>query len=362
MILIVVLLGGCTRPEGPSPLGEPTTSPSPVHTPSQTRDVATSPPAPLVKSAVSVRVQIFDRWVKPPEPILANASVPEGANVAWFLAPRNPIVPGADRIDYVPPTLNLVGEGSSSSEARMAGFGRYAYAARDLPLVRFNVTVSSSLPVGGAQEVLFVQDAWGARFAPSELLVGRDTGVYVRNAAPRDVDVVRVDQMLRVAPDGRSASIAPPTLLGDYDVIALARDDADGWGEASVRVIVDARKPDAAVSLGPWNGTFVTSFAQAEGPQDRSFEARFNASNFTLRWTSSTDAPAGAASVRVSLLDGEGKVVEKADGASGVIGPRGLPRGAYVVRVEPLEGVRVAYTVEGALTLVLEPPPSFFRT
>ncbi|HEX2021263.1 MAG TPA: hypothetical protein VHH36_01005, partial [Candidatus Thermoplasmatota archaeon] len=298
LVAAAALLPGCALLDAPAaeePAPRAATGGDPASASFQERDV----PPPAARTDLPVSIRVADRWVKPSDEIVANATAPEGAIVSWFLAPRNPVAPGVERIDHVPETLRVVAAGSASVDARMAQPGRYSYEARGLPGVRFNVTVVASLPRGGSGEVLFVEDAHGARFAPAETVVGPGAGVYVRNLAAREVEPVRVDQMLRVAPDGPGASFAPPRLLGDYDVVAVARDAGSGWGLAGVRVVVDSRKPDPTAAIGPWTGVFAT-LPQAEEPDRRAFEARFEVASLRLAFNASSDAP-GEPAVRVRV-------------------------------------------------------------
>lgn len=354
-ILLVVLSSGCALN---APQDAPTATPTATQpTVPDTADELVVPPTE--KSQLPVSLSVQDRWVRPSDLVVANATAPAGATIGWFLAPRNPDVPGEENYEFVPRTLAATPPGSTSNEARMAELGRYTYAARAFPNASFNVTVVSALPAGAGATVSFVVDEYGPRFFPTELFVGKNAPVRVHNRAKtQDVEPVRVEQMTRVGADGPAVSFRPPVLLGDYDLVALARDDADGWGQASARIIVDARKPDANVTLGPWSGTFTVT--TVEKPDDFPISTRFNLSSLTLAFNAASSGPQ-AASVRVSVIDANGTVLGKAEGAQGTLELRELPGKSLVVRVESLAGVSTSYQIEGKGVMGLVAPDSFFN-
>lgn len=357
LLVVVLLLAGCTSQEKPAaPSGA---SPEPEGRPSAT------PEGPPAKRSLEVSLSVAQRWVKPQETVDAQAQTRAGVSVAWYLAPRNPVVPGQEdeAIQYVPRTLGVVELGGTSMEARMDVAGRYSFAASARPDARFNVTVSGSLTQGGTREVRFVEDAFGARFSPAELEVGPGVSVYVRNAARASVEPVRVDQMARVAPDGLVASFAAPTLLGDYDLVALARDGADGWGEAAARLIVDARRPDENATFGPFEGRLDASAPAGLGgaPHEHEFASRFALRDLNVTFSTKSDAPLPA-SIVVRLLVNGTKVGEGPASDAGNFQVASLPPGRAVVQVEIEQGVGVAYSVLVRGTNVLVPPASFFNT
>ncbi|MFA5860114.1 MAG: hypothetical protein WDA16_00320 [Candidatus Thermoplasmatota archaeon] len=358
LLVLALTLVGCTRPEDVPT--QATSTPTISTLPSPAPIVETLPAQPIRKVPLVVLVNVSDRWLRPNDTILASAQAPEGAAVSWYLAPRNPYVAGEDNVDLVPRSLGVVSRGSASIGAMMPSPGWYSYELKDAPAVRFNVTVSSSGSGEVPSEVRLVRDEFGLRFAPSELVVGPSVPVSVRSFVDVTAEVQRADQMVRTSASGQNASIPPPTLVGDYDVVALVRDAADGWGEGSVRIIVDPRKPDANVTFGPYTGTFTAPINATSTTSDSVYRVRFDFEVLHLNWTTSTDG-AIPASVRVIILDANGTLVTKAEGARGDLEVRGAPRSG-IVRVEAVSGIQVSYKVTGEGRMVLEPPATLFTS
>lgn len=358
LLVLVLFAAGCTNLDADAPT---TTSPTQPTASTRPLDVNHSAPPPTTKRILEVTVALSNRWVKPTETILATANVP----VAWFVAPRNPDVPGqeGEAIHYVPRSLGLVGEGGASRDASMTLIGRYSYAVKDAPHAQFNVTVDADALRGGSTEVKFVRDAYGERFSPTELVVGRDTLVSVRNEVARTIEPIRVDQMARVAPDGATANITAPTLLGDYDVVALARDASDGWGQASVRLIVDTRRPDASVTFGPYSGRF-TSAAPAplgDAPQQIKLATNYNLTNVTVTFNATSQGPVPPG-ILVRIVVGGEKLGDAPAGASGTFVVARVPAGEWSLEVEPREGAVIDFFVSATAVQEFAPPESFFNS
>lgn len=162
---------------------------------------------------------------------------------------------------------------------------------------------------------------------------------------------------------GTSVSFAATNELGDYDLVAVAEDRTGGRGSASIRLIVDKRKPEANQTFGPWSGTVQrpTLGLPGDAPTVHAFELDHPARSGVLVYNSTSTAPVEP-ELRIRVLDADSSEVAAAEGSAGEIELGGLPKGVYRVIVDSTGGVAVEYAAETRVQLLLVPPESFFNT
>lgn len=353
LLLAALLAAGCVLPEQAPPAPR---EDAPVQA-----ETAAAPPPPLEfeappppSRALAVRVDVEDRWLKPEDAASAHASADEPAAFAWFVARRNPL-PGKP---FGPePMLPVrVPPGGASDLVAFPAVGRYAMDAGG---ARVNVSVLPSLPAGEPRRVYVVPTANGLRAAPDEVEVGEGSGIVLVSRAPMGV-TLREREWMRLVSEGENASFPGAVFpeLGDWDLVLVARAVDDAHGVATARLIVDSRKPDEAMALGPFRGGFTLP---QDAPEEHVFSARHAMREVQLNFTTQPKLSIPVA-VEVTLVDDDGREVARATGANGTLLARDLPPGDYRLVARLTEGALSAYTVEGVARLLLEPPDSFFNS
>lgn len=357
-----VAFAGCTRPapETPTPVFDP------PEVPGRPWDAPGREPAIFIPAgALRVNLTVEDRWVRPGEPITAQASIEGGSGTfEWFFASRNPLVPGSHPSTTFGAKVEeqKLARGESSAPVALSRPLRHVFSM-DGAESRVNLTVA---PAKGPSQswLLRVTDADGTlRFFPDEVFAYAGDSLVIRNDAASLVTVVQSDVMAPAAPAGPRAAFNATNELGDYDLVVVARDGQGGRGEAMARIIVDKRKPDPELMLGPWTGTLQrpTLGLPGEAPSVHEFTLDHAARVASLSFNATSSAPVDPA-LRVRVVDVHEAEVAAAEGASGTVELGGLPRGTYRVLVESTAGVSVSYTAEARVELLLLPPESFFNT
>ncbi|HUR68801.1 MAG TPA: hypothetical protein VM370_06100 [Candidatus Thermoplasmatota archaeon] len=344
-IVLVLLLAGCTRPE-PRPAILPEPEPESEPEPAQTIVFAALPTARLL-----VSLDVVDRWVRPEDTVLANATA-RASSFEWYLAERNPLARVPDAGPFA-----LARGGALTLDVRRAGRHVFALDASD---ARLNVSiVPGALPL--RLDARLVDEGEGARFAPDELVGGPGSVIALSNDALPLATVRRVEQMMPLPESGRTIHLRMPDHvreLGDYDLVVVARDGAGAVGEASARIVYDNRKPEANQTFGPWQGTFRAPALPGRSEPVR--HAWWNARTLTsldVTFTATSGLPAPAA-VRVTLVDASGASIASAD--AGGFHVASLASGDHAIVVELLEGALVSYEVQARGVWDLTPPRSFF--
>ena len=359
-LVVVLMLAGCVNLATPEDEGGPTRGPPEV--PTQARGATPAPATFASSRPIAVEIVAMDAWVRPGEPINATARAPAASSFAWFLANRNPLVPGAEASTTFgqkeAPRKLAPTEVTTLPASRAL---RHVYGL-DSGAAWLNVTLQPSIPPSSVLVRLAREEAT-TRFWPDDLVLGVGSQVEVRNDLDALVTLQMVDVMLPLT-GGSSISVAAPLELGDYDLVLVAQDGAGGRGEASARLIVDKRKPDEVQTLGPYRGSVQRPALGLPGDERATHEVAlpYDAREGTLRWNATSEAPLPAA-LRVRLLDPEGAdVFEPQTGTEGEAGLAGLAKGSYRLVVESTSGVAVSYQAEARVRLALVPPASFFNT
>lgn len=342
-------------------------------------DDPTAAPLPQEPRALAVNLTVVDRWVRPQDEVAASVTSAGASTFEWFLVSRNPVVAaapssgghahGADGSHTGSAAASSVdtgdvAPGDSSVPVSLGGVGRVVLASRAGGPPAVGIVLNRSLPTS-VVDVFAVANGSSVRFIPSEVTAGVGSQLVLHNRAGSSARLQQVEIQSPLGVSGQSVRFSMPSglELGEYDVIVVARSSNDAAGAASERLIYDRRKPDANQTFGPWRGEFRASGLPPDvvPPAEHGFESKFAFQELTIGFEASSEAPAGA-KVVVRLFDASGDEIwtSAASGADGVT-LRGLPAGAYVVRVEPAEGVMVSYELKASGVLLLVPPASFFN-
>lgn len=363
-VVACLALAGCARPSQDT---QTTPASGPPEVPGRPGDPAERAPAIFIPArALNVDLTVEDRWVRPGDPIVAQASVDSpGALFEWFFASRNPPVPGT------PPSTTF---GAKAEPQKLASEESSAPLALSRPLrhvfsldggpALVNVTVSSSRGSPQSWLVRITEaEGGGLRFIPDDVFAYAGDSLVFRNDGASLVTIVQADVMAPVAPAAPRAVFNATNELGDYDLVVVVRDGQGGRGEALARVIVDIRKPEANQTLGPWTGTLQRPALGLPGdaPNVHEFTIDHAARAATLVFNATSSAPPDPA-VRVRVVDANDSEVALGEGASGALDLGGLARGTYRVVVESTAGLSVSYAAEARVELILVPPASFFNT
>lgn len=362
LLLVAILLAGCTMPgedRGPSASQGGRDAPE---VPTRSWDETPTSPEYVASRPLNVNASAFERWVRPGESVIVNASASEASAFFWFLASRNPDVPGN------PPSATF---GRREAPVKIApGETVEIVATRALRHVlgveggapgTLNVTGIDGPTLGGVT-VRITGSETDPVFFPDDIKVPVGGRVLIQSDLASLVTLRGLDVM---APLGSGASLSFPATneLGDYDVVVVAEDRDGGRGSASVRLIVDKRKPDANQTLGPWTGTIQRpSFGlPGDTPNVHEFELDHPARSAVLTFNSSSSAPVDP-ELRVRVMDAQDAEVAAMNGGAGEVDLGGLPAGKYRLLVDSTSGVSVSYAAEARVELLLLPPDSFFNT
>lgn len=362
LLVAAILLAGCTSP---GPTGERSTPSQPRESPevpTQAWDETPTRPEYVGSRPLVVNASAADRWVRPGEAVLVSASVAGAASFSWFLASRNPEVPGNPPSTTLgrkePPVAIAPGETVEIVADRAL---RHVLGLGGGGSGRLNVTAVDDSTFSGI--AVRIRGTEGDPvFFPDDVKVTIGGRVLIQSELASVVTLRGLDVM---APLGKGASLSFPATseLGDYDVVVVAEDELGGRGGASVRLIVDKRKPDANQTLGPWTGTLQRPALglPGESPNVHEFKLDHPARSAVLAFNSSTSAPAEA-TLRVRLLDMDDREIATTAATEGELDLGGLPAGEYRLAVDSTSGVSVTYAAEIRVELMLLPPDSFFST
>ena len=363
-LALVVLLAGCTGPEASEPPG-PTPAPAwdPPEVPTVPFREDREPASFAPSRPLEVRAQAVERWVRPGEEVRAGATAPGAVAFSWFLASRNPTVPGTEPSTTFgqrqAPVLLAPNETFEVPTDRTL---RHVLAVDESSPHRLNVTISREVQAGDAL-VRIVPAPGGDRFLPDDILVPLGARVQVQNELPAPVTLQGVDVTAPVGSPGPRVSFPAPSELGDYDLVVVASDGDTARGSASIRLIIDKRKPDANQTHGPWTGTIQRPTLGLPGEEERShaFALEHAAREAILTFNASSSAPADVV-LRIRVLTAAGEEVAQASGKTGEVALGRLEKGEHEVLVATTSGVNVDYAIEVRVSLDLVPPASFFNT
>ena len=363
LVLVILLLAGCTSPAGDKPTpSSPVSDREAPEVPTREWDETPTSPEYAPSRPLVVTASAMERWVRPGDLVVANASASGASSYAWFLASRNPDVPGN------PPSTTF---GRKEAPVKIApGETVEIVASRALRHFlglegggsgRLNVTAVDGPTLGGVT-VRITGTPSDPVFFPDDIKVPIGGRVLIQSDLSSLVTLRGLDVM---APLGRGASLSFPATneLGDYDDIVVAEDGSGGRGGASIRLIVDKRKPEANQTLGPWTGTLQRPALglPGEAPNVHEFELEHPARAAFLTFNSSSSAPVDP-ELRLRVLDVHDAEVASTEGAAGELDLGGLPAGTYRLAVDSTGGVSVSYAAEVRVELLLLPPDSFFNT
>lgn len=342
-LLVLLLLAGCTRApeaeraaEGAETAAAPTRADLPVVVPRPVADLA-------------VGLALHDTWIRPEDTVHANAT---GArSFEWYLATRNPLAAPPD-----PGPFTIAPGGSLTLGARE--IGRHSFALAD-GSARLNASI---LPDAIALrfDVRLVEEDGALRFAPEEVVGGAGSVLRVSNDAGTIAVLDRTDAMLPLATSGASLAFRMPEgiELGDYDVVAVARDGSGAVGVATARLVYDNRKPDAQQEFGPFTGSFQLPGPAAGDPMRHAWTSAHPLRSLTLSLAVASESPAPA-SVRATLFGPGDAELGAIDASEWTL--QDLPAGEYRIVVEPGEGALVRYEIDVRGEWILVPPASFFK-
>lgn len=363
LVLVILLLPGCTSPASDAP-----TQPSPgsqrgaPEVPTWERDETPTTPEYVASHPLAVSASAAERWVRPGEPVVANASAVGAATFAWFLASRNPEVPGnPSSTTFGAKVAPLKIAPNETIELVMPRALRHVLAVDGGGSGRLNVSAVEGPTLAGVPIVLRGTPAEPV-FFPDDIKVPVGGRVFVKSELSSLVTLRGVDVMAPMGA-GPSVTFAATNELGDYDLVVVAEDGAGGRGNASIRLIVDKRKPEANQTLGPWTGTIQRPALGLPGdaPAVHEFALDFPARTATLTFNATSSAPVEP-KLRVRVIDAHDSDVASGEGASGEIALGGLPAGTYRVLIDTTGGVSVSYAAEARVDLLLIPPESFFNS
>lgn len=362
VLLAAIRLAGCTVPgEDRGPLSSQGERDAP-EVPTRPWDETPTSAEYLASRLLNVNASAFERWVRPGDSVIVNASALEASAFLWFLASRNPDVPGN------PPSATFgrreapmkIAPGETVEIVASHAL-RHVFGLEGGGSGRLNVTGIAGPTLAGVTVRITGTQA-DPVFFPDDIKVPVGGRVLVQSDLPSLVTLRGLDVM---SPLGSGASLSFPATneLGDYDVVVVAEDRNGGRGSDSIRLIVDKRKPEANQTMGPWSGTLQrpTLGLPGESPNAHEFELDHPARSAIITYNSTSSAPVDA-ELRVRVLDAQGAEVAAMEGGAGELDLGGLPAGKYRLLVDSTGGVSVSYAAEVRVELLLLPPDSFFNT
>lgn len=343
---------------------------------------AITPPAdpPTQRRDVRVDLSVQEPWVRPRQGFDAVANASLDAELSWYVWARggdafvepisgylyvggapSPLDDDAHHHGTPPHAPLATGDLPSGESTRAFAFwkeGRYEIAARDAPHARVNVTVSSSTDAREVAHVTLVHDAFGLRFSPADLNIHPSTRVRFWNAAPTTHAFEEVRFLVSVPAEADARALRFMAVdPGSYELLVVARKDADAWGEAARPFVIDFESPAMNVTLGPWEGrvSAVASPVTGETSRTHTFTAAYplRALRLELRLDAATEEALPPEATWRLARDGEEVASASAQDAQLLLAA--LPPGEYALTIEGSAGL-VNYRAWGEARHRLEAP------
>lgn len=337
------------------------------------------PPAdpPLLKRPLEVALVLQDAWVRPRQGFEAVAETPAGAVLSWFVT-----TDGADAFvervgdfhyvggalsptfdaehshappPHVPIATGALEPGESAVAPRFTKHGRYVVALdEDARASVVNLTVTTGAPRRDTAHVTLVEDEHGLRFSPSEMTLHPATRVRFWNGAAAPHAFVEA-RYLAPAGEGEPRLDLIAVHPGNYTLVALAREGADGWGEATARFVIDFDSPPARLGIGPFSGR-VSPLDTPDAPSERVHRFTvlhpLRALRFDLAVESTTPVPGSATWTLVH----ENETRATAPGDASDLELSDLPPGDYALSLRADDGFQLAYEARGIAWTLLRAP------
>lgn len=327
------------------------------------------PDATPARAPIQASLRVAQDWLKPLDTVEAQLTAPAGTSVAWYVAMRgaNAHVLALNSGTYVVadhqqraprrPTTGDIAPGGAPVSLTLDEPGLYAFGSQRAPGASLRVDVRPDAPAGSVARVFLVGKPGEVRFVPDEVTMRPGATLRVANQAEQSADATATSFLLLLPQrDPRVAFGAVDE--GAYDLLAVVTDASGGRGEAGARFLVDFDRPVAHERIGPYSGVFNAPAAPPAPAESASWPLR--AANpvreLRLAVAARSDMPAPA-SVELVLLRGQQEVARTSSADAEGIHLLDLPPGDYAIEARAAEGVLVAYTVEGAASYRLPPPP-----
>lgn len=386
--LLAGAFAGCIGGEDPE---DDLTSISLESTPTQ----GAPPPAGALatRTPLDVSLQASQAWTRPGESVTFTATSTSATEYGWFLSPRPAAAPsesggGGHHLNVPvgtdsracalgpgcsgeggqeakpaksPPPAADTGQlqpGTYSDPITFGGTGLYQFHCHPHPWMALNILVKDDASAKGTHHVEIVdgdkQDEY--RFVPNELVLAPGAKVVFWNNGTTMHTGTQGGFAWIIPVTGANIEYAPD-FSGDFDVLVIAKDDANGYGEARTRLFVDPQKPDDVQPVGPFKGEFQKGVPNEPEPETKEhpFTSPFNITSLALSFTAKSDVPVPP-TMLVSLLQNGKEIASAGPADSGEITAENLPAGTYTVRVTAAQGVLITYEVTGTATLELVAP------
>lgn len=382
LLLLTPLLAGCVNtPRDDAPATESLQTAS-TDGATPTTAAASLPPKPT-RTPLDVAAKVNRNWVKPGEPVTLDATSAKGTTFQWYaqlrpaaaaaptnsgghsghraaesillMGPGHAEAPPAPKPKPVLDTKNI--EPGQSKSLAFPDEGLYRLHCHPHPWMKVNVTISKDAPAGD-RVVTIVDGAKSGeyRYAPEEVLLRPGARVTFENKGAQ-MHTATQEAYLEPAGAGKQVVFTPKN-AGDYDIVVLATDGKDGFGEARTRLLVDAAKPDELQSIGPFTGSFQYGLDGAPNPESKTFSFTtpfdMKAVEFEVKATSQTPAPANVV-IQLRPQGGEPVATSK-PGPTGSLSASSLPAGVYELVVTASTGVLIEYEATGSALINLVLP------
>lgn len=401
VLVATPILAGCINKADPvQPAGGAT---------SGAGEVITTPnlPPKVMRTPIPASVTTSAVWIQPGDTVQLTATSPAATSYAWYLQLRAAVSapasagcshsmaswaatracmdvvpvddsardcatiildPGACGTTAPPPPntpkfdTGLIASGSSKS-IKVDKPGFYMIHCHPHPWMTFNLTVDAKAPTG--DKMFTIVDGASKdeyRFAPDESTVAPGSLVTFQNAGSQQHSATMHAFLTPLTVTGKSPSYKADT-MGDFDVIIIAKDNANGAGLARTRLLVDPSKPSETQPIGPYKGTFNASAPVPNNPQaetkDFSFTLPFPAKSITINVKSTSQTPAPTMVHATLKKQGDsGIAATMASADKGVLTATNLLDGVYTLSIVADQGVLIDYTADGTAILDLTPPPA----
>ena len=384
LALVLPLLAGCVdkgTDEGLAATRQSAEDGNATGTPEATGgNVAPKP----TRVPLDAKAAVSQPWVKPGEAVTLTAQSAKATKFEWYLQQRATPAPTAApaaggghhlALGEASPALAAMGPGheeaapppkpqpkfdtgniepgAKSKILLVKEEGLYRFHCHPHPWMKFNLTVKAGAPTTDQTVTILDGKSQGEyRYAPEELVVGPGTKVQFANKG-QQMHTATQEAYLEIIPGEGKSVTYKPAASGDYDVVLLARDEASGLGEARVRLLVDAAKPDEQQPIGPFTGEFQKGVPNLPEQESKTFDftSPYNFKTLKLDITATSETPVPP-SVRISLAPEGGEALLASEpGASGSLSFENLPAGKYVLTVTAEQGVLISYEVAGEALL-----------
>lgn len=382
--LVILLAFALTAPALAGCIGSKDEPVKPGSNTGTTGGDVTYPPA-LVRTALATAVGASADWVKPGDAVTLTADAPSGASgdvtYEWSYGPlpgkpaaaaaddhsaHGGEAPSEDARGDASLDTGMLASNAYSDPMKFEAEGTYLFHCHPHPTMKLTITVREGANASSLAHVAIIDDAetgqplW--RFAPQEIEVAPGTSiVFWNNSTVEHTATQEGFEPLTTPIVGASGpSITwTPDKDGDYRVVVVVRDAANGYGKTETRVLVDSGRPDPVKAFDAKTGSFN---AAAAGQSDAAanplgFVLDYETTKFTVKWTATSAAPAPEPQVQVTITTQAGEPVASADAAAtGELVAENLAAGQYKVVVTPQQGLAVEYSIEVTAEYKLKAP------